>query len=120
MVGQWRSSVSEQYVPYILPQEHGHKCDVRRLALTGAHGGGLEVVGHPTFEFSALHYSDDDLFGAKHTVDLAPREEVFLHIDCAHRGLGTGSCGPDTLERYRLMEREYRFTYMLRLPATGA
>ncbi|MGH2345124.1 MAG: glycoside hydrolase family 2 TIM barrel-domain containing protein, partial [Chloroflexota bacterium] len=25
MVGQWRSTVSEQYVPYIMPQEHGHK-----------------------------------------------------------------------------------------------
>jgi beta-galactosidase len=114
-VGLWRSTVTEQYMPYIMPQEHGHKCDVRRLTLTEEHGNGLEVGGNPTFEFSALHHSDDDLFQATHTIDLAPREEIFLNIDAAQRGLGTLSCGPDTLERYRLLEREYRFGFTLRV-----
>jgi len=118
-VGQWRSTVSAQYVPYIMPQEHGHKCDVRRLLLGDAQGGGLEVVGHPTFEFSALHLSDDDLFRATHTTDLRPRREIFLNIDGAHRGLGTLSCGPDTLDRYRLLEREYRFAFSLRTTMTA-
>ena len=31
MVGLYQSTVSEQYVPYIMPQEHGHKTDVRWL-----------------------------------------------------------------------------------------
>jgi beta-galactosidase len=114
MVGLWRSTVAEQYVPYIMPQEHGHKCDVRRLTLGDEHGRGMQVVGRPTFEFSALHLSDDDLFRATHTTDLAPRAEIFLNIDAAQRGLGTLSCGPDTLERYRLLEREYRFAFSLR------
>jgi beta-galactosidase len=113
-VGLWRGTVTEQYVPYIMPQEHGHKCDVRRLTLGAEHGRGLEVLGRPTFEFSALHLSDDDLFRARHTIDLVPRAEIFLNIDAAHRGLGTLSCGPDTLERYRLLEREYRFAFTLR------
>jgi beta-galactosidase len=114
MLGQWHGTVSEQYVPYIMPQEHGHKCDVRRLALRDQGNRGLEVLGEPTFEFSALHLSDDDLFIATHTIDLSPRQEIFLNLDAAHRGLGTGSCGPDTLETYRLLEREYRFTVTLR------
>jgi len=113
-VGRWRDTVSAQYVPYIMPQEHGHKCDVRRLTLGDAQGRGLEVAGHPTVEFSALHLSDDDLFQATHTIDLTPRAEIFLNIDGAHRGLGTLSCGPDTLDRYRLREREYRFAFSLR------
>jgi beta-galactosidase len=75
------------------------------------------VLGQPTFEFSALHLSDDDLYQARHTTDLTPRAEVYLNIDAAQRGLGTLSCGPDTLERYRLLEREYRFAY--RLTATA-
>ncbi|HWE62909.1 MAG TPA: glycoside hydrolase family 2 TIM barrel-domain containing protein, partial [Chloroflexota bacterium] len=114
IVAQWRSTVSAQYVPYIMPQEHGHKCDVRRFTLSEGYGRGLEVVGHPIVEFSALHLSDDDLFRATHTIDLTPHPEVFLNIDGAQRGLGTLSCGPDTLERYRLLEREYRFTFSLR------
>ncbi len=115
MVGPWRSTVSEQYVPYIMPQEHGHKCDVRRLTLHDPQGSGLEVGGRPTFEFSALPLSDNDLFRATHTIDLSPREEVFLNIDAAQRGLGTLSCGPDTLERYRLLERRYEFAFVLQV-----
>jgi beta-galactosidase len=116
-IGLWRSTVSGQYVPYILPQEHGHKCDVRRLTLSDERGRGLAVLGHPTFGFSARHLSDDDLFVAAHTTDLTSREEIFVNIDGAHRGLGTGSCGPDTLPQYRLLESDYRFAYSLRVAA---
>jgi beta-galactosidase len=117
MVGRWHNTVTDQYVPYVMPQEHGHKCDVRRLTLSDEQGRSLTVLGQPTFEFSALHLSDDDLYQARHTTDLTPRAEVYLNIDAAQRGLGTLSCGPDTLERYRLLEREYRFAY--RLTATA-
>jgi beta-galactosidase len=114
MLGRWSSSVSDQYVPYIMPQEHGHKTDVRALTLRDGAGLGLEVAGDAPFQFSALHHSDDDLYRAKHTTDLAPRPEVFLNIDAAQRGLGTLSCGPDTLEQYKLLDREYQFSYTLR------
>ncbi|MBC8075771.1 MAG: DUF4981 domain-containing protein, partial [Chloroflexales bacterium] len=114
-LGRWSSSVADQYVPYIMPQEHGHKTDVRSLMLRDGAGQGLEVAGGAPFEFSALHHSDDDLYRATHTTDLAPRPEVFLNIDGAQRGLGTFSCGPDTLEQYRLLDREYQFSYTLRV-----
>lgn len=114
LIGRWRSTVTDQYVPYIMPQEHGHKTDVRFLTLTDHGGYGLFVGGQPAFEFSALHHSDDDLFRALHTIDLTSRAEVFLNLDVAHRGLGTLSCGPDTLEPYRLLASEYRFEYRMR------
>jgi beta-galactosidase len=114
MLGRWTSSVADQYVPYIMPQEHGHKTDVRSLTLRDDDGLGLEVAGDAPFQFSALHHSDDDLFRATHTTELSPRPEVFLNIDAAQRGLGTLSCGPDTLEQYRLLDREYQFSYTLR------
>ena len=114
MVGLYRGTVTEQYVPYIVPQEHGHKTDVRHAQLTDAAGAGLRVEGDPTFEFSASHFTDDDLFRARHTPDLTPRPEVFLNLDHAQRGLGTASCGPDTLERYRLRDARYRFAFILR------
>ena len=34
LVGRWRSTVTDQYVPYIRPQENGGHADVRWLALT--------------------------------------------------------------------------------------
>jgi beta-galactosidase len=115
MVGRYASTVAEQYVPYIMPQEHGHKTDVRWLTLANAQGAGLRVEGEPTIEFSASHYTDADLFAARHTTDLSPRPQVILNLDGAHRGLGTASCGPDTLAAYRLLERAYQFIYRLKI-----
>ena len=37
-----------------------------------------------------------------------------MHVDIAHRGLGTLSCGPDTLPEYRVGPGRYRFTWTLR------
>jgi beta-galactosidase len=115
LIGRWESSVTDQYVPYIMPQEHGHKSDVRSVTLCDEAGRGLTILADETFGFSALHLTDDDLYQAKHTTDLAMRPEVFLNLDVAQRGLGTASCGPDTLEQYRLLEREYRFAFRMKL-----
>ena len=114
VVGRFESTVSEQYVPYILPQEHGLHVDTRRVSLTDESGFGLEVEGRPTIGFSASHFTPADLYGALHTSDLVPRREVLLSLDHAQRGLGTAACGPDTRPEYRLLEPSYRFGYVLR------
>jgi beta-galactosidase len=115
VAGRFRSTVREQYVPYILPQEHGHRSEVRRLSLTDDSGFGIEVDGRPTFGFTASHFTAGDLYAARHTCDLEPRAEVVLSLDHAQRGLGTASCGPDTSRRHRLLAPSYRFAYVLRI-----
>ena len=113
-VGLYDSTVADQYVPYILPQEHGAKTDVRWLTLTDGREAGLLVVGDALLEFTASHFSASDLFEASHTNELEPRDEVFLNLDLQQRGLGTRSCGPDTLPQYRLVATDYTFNYRLR------
>ena len=100
-IGLWESSVDDLQVPYVLPQENGNRCDTRWLELAGA-GRGLRIEGDAPFEFTASHHSAAQLWEAAHTVDLERRPETFLCIDAAQRGLGTATCGPDTLERYRI------------------
>ncbi len=114
IVGRFRSTVSEQYVPYILPQEHGHRSDARSLSVTDRDGVGLAVEGLPLIGFTASHFAAADLFTARHTSDLEPRPEVVLSLDHAQRGLGTASCGPDTAPRYRLTAPAYSFSFVLR------
>ena len=114
VVGRFESTVAAQYVPYILPQEHGRHSDVRRLSLTGGDGAGLAVEGRPTFGFTASHFTAEDLFRARHTSDLEPRAEIVLSVDHAQRGLGTSSCGPDVHPRFRLDAASYVFAYVLR------
>jgi beta-galactosidase len=102
------TTVSDTYVPYVMPQEHGHRTDTRWLELSaGDDRPTLVIRGRPTVEFNASHFTAEDLYAAKHTIDLVPRPETILYLDAAHRGLGTASCGPDTLERYRLLARRY-------------
>jgi beta-galactosidase len=119
VVGRFTSTVGDQYVPYILPQEHGHRSDVRRVSLTDETGFGLEVVGLPAIGFNASHFTPDDLYAALHTSDLEPRAEIYLSLDHGQRGLGTASCGPDTHPRYRLTAPSYRFSYLLRVVQPG-
>ncbi len=101
------------YVPYIVPQEHGGRCDVRWLRLVDGSGVGLCITAAELLQFSASHYSVGDLFRAHHTNELEPRPEVIVNLDAEQRGLGTGSCGPDTLPRYRIRSGVHRFAYRI-------
>jgi beta-galactosidase len=113
-VGRYSATVSDQYVPYVMPQEHGGHTDTRWFALHDGNGRGLHVGATTPFHFSASHFTASDLTAATHDVELQPRREVFVHVDVAHRGLGTLSCGPDTLPEYRIGPGRYRFTWTLR------
>jgi beta-galactosidase len=111
--GRFDSTVAAQYVPYVVPQEHGHHEETRWLVLCDATGAGVRISGPRRFGFSASRYRVEDLWMARHTVDLAPRGEVELHLDAAHRGLGTASCGPDVLPRYRVGAGRHRLAWSL-------
>ena len=115
-VGVWQGTVTEQYVPYVVPQEHGNKTDVRWMALEAgpADAGLLFQAENRLLECSASHYTADDLFKATHINELDPRSEVFVNIDYGQRGLGGASCGPDTLPQYRLEPGVYSFSYRIK------
>jgi len=115
-VGWYAGTVSGQYVPYIVPQEHGNKTDVRWLKLETPDGRVLRVVAAGRLlECSASHFTAHDLFLARHTIDLEPRREVILNVDYAQRGLGTASCGPDVLPAYRILPGRYRLNFRMEL-----
>jgi beta-galactosidase len=87
-VGRYHSTVTEQFTPYVYPGECGGKEDARWLALTDHNGNGLMVIGLDKLHFDTLHYSIRDLAEAKHIVALQPHEEVILHVDGWHMGVG--------------------------------
>jgi len=106
--GVWRSTVDEQYVSYVRPQENGNKEDVRWLTLTDDTGTGLKVTAEENpMAASALHFTAMDLAAAKHDFELKPRPEVILSLDAKQCGLGNGSCGPGVLEKYSVPPESY-------------
>ena len=50
---------------------------------------------------------------ATHIGELRPQATTIVHLDAAHRGLGTASCGPDTLPRYLVGPGTYRWGWRL-------
>jgi len=46
-------------------------------------------------------------------VELVPRAQTVVHFDVAHRGLGTASCGPDTLPEYRVGPGKYEWSWRI-------
>jgi beta-galactosidase len=108
-VGVWRSTVTDQHVPYVRPQETGNKEDVRWLELTDANGDGLKISAtEKSFAFSALHLTPEDLTAARHNYELKPRPEINLSLDAKMSGLGNSSCGPGVLEKYCVPPTNYR------------
>ena len=104
--GLYESEVSDLGVPYVFPQENGNRGDTRWLEVSGTECGlRFETAG--PFHFGASHCSPQSLWTADHSCDLERRPETFLTLDAAQRGLGTATCGPDTLERYRLAPGPY-------------
>jgi beta-galactosidase len=119
LVATHRSTVTEQTVPYIRPQENGGHADVRWLALTDrTTGRGLRLSFRQPLQVSATHHRAEDLAAATHHPELVPRPETIVHLDVAHRGLGTSSCGPDTLPPYLVRPGRYTWTWTLQ-PVTA-
>ena len=114
-IGLYSGTVADQYVPYIVPQEHGNKTDVRWLEVRHATGRGVLFVADDVLEVGVSHFTPEDLFDALHAIELNPRPETYVYLDRMQRGLGGASCGPDTLEKYLVHSgMTYRFGYRMR------
>ncbi|MFG2982103.1 glycoside hydrolase family 2 TIM barrel-domain containing protein [Streptomyces sp. NPDC048258] len=103
-VGRHRRTVDALQTPYVRPQENGNRHQVRWARLTGA-GGGLLVTGDPWYDLTVRRWSAADLAAARHTTDLTPGDRVHVHLDAAHHGIGSASCGPGPLPEHTLRAR---------------
>ncbi len=112
-IGVYRCSVDDLYVPYVYPQENGNRTDVRWVSFSNSQGTGFIAGGMPLLNFSAHRFSTRDLEEARHTCDLSPRDEIVVHLDYRHNGLGSASCGPPPLEPYLLHPEECAFSIRL-------
>lgn len=108
----------DESLPYVMPQEFGLRCDCRSLELHFRRQ--LVRLDFPgPLAFSALPYRAADLTAAFHGAELKRRRHAVLTLDAAHRGVGTGSCGPDTLEAYRIRRRVHEWTTVLSVLEPG-
>jgi beta-galactosidase len=113
-VGHHVVPVDELFTPYLRPQESGGRHGVRRFTLSAPDATGLAVVLDEPRQVGVSRYRAADLTAVAHHDELVPRAGCVVHIDAAHRGLGTASCGPDTFASYRVAPGVHRWSWTLR------
>lgn len=120
-IGIYKASTEQLHTPYEVPQEGGNRSETRWLQLSDSRGWGLKVFRDsvntdkdPTthFQWAASRYSSEQIELAKHPRDLIPERTVHVRLDAECSGVGTGACGPTTLEKYLVAceERKFKFT----------
>lgn len=112
-VGRYSTTVTDMLTPYAHPQSCGNRQEMREIYLyKKGQTNGLKIEANQPIAFSMLHY-DDKEFNTEilHPWDLTPNEEVYAHFDYIQRGLGNGSCGPQTIKKYHVPSSgTYSFT----------
>ena len=78
-------------------------------------GGSFTMLAENELEFAASHYTAHDLENAAHSFELTPRKETVLRIDYKVSGIGSNSCGPELLPKYRFEEKEFEYAFAIKL-----
>ncbi len=119
LVGYYEQTVSEQFYPYVRPQENGNKTDIRWWQLSDPDGRGLKITSDVLFNAAALHYTTDDLDDGekkdqRHSGELKERKLTTLNIDLEQMGLGCiDSWGSWPLKEHQMLYKNYEFRFLL-------
>ncbi len=108
-MGVWESTVTDEYEPYIRPQDCGNHIDVKELIVSGSDK--ICFTADKPFEFSALHYTVEELDRAQHTFELSESGTTEVLICYKNRGIGSASCGPSLSEKYRVTDKVIDFEF---------
>ena len=119
-MGEYHSTVTEQYEPYIRPQENMAHIDTRWLAVRSENDMGIFVKADKApFSFNCSHFTAEQLTAAAHAYELEPCENTVLYIDSANSGIGSNSCGPALLEKYRVNDNELELNVSIKCGMLG-
>lgn len=113
-VGEYSRSVTDMLEPYERPQGMGNREDTRWVRLTNADDRGLTIVADEKLNFTALHFTDQDLRQADHLYQLKPRKETILSLDYGQMGIGNASCGPTPLPQYYITSKSAGLSFSIR------
>lgn len=110
--GVFKAKVFDMHEDYIRPQENGSHFDCDYVEITNGQFG-FTAVSEKSFSFNASVYTQEELEEVDHNYMIERTESTVLCIDYALNGIGSNSCGPVLLDKYRFNDVEFNFTIKL-------
>lgn len=106
-IGIYESTVSDALEGYIKPQSCANHEDLRELylATNASYSTGMHVQTADSASFSLLHFTDAQMRDVIHNWELPTNDAsrpTYAYFNYTVRGLGSASCGPATMERYKV------------------
>ncbi|MBE6554888.1 MAG: DUF4981 domain-containing protein [Ruminococcaceae bacterium] len=116
-LGHFETTVTEHFEHFVRPQENMAHADTKWMFVANREGHGLLAAKtEKDFSFNCSHFTPADLTLTAHDFELVPLKDTVVNLDYRQNGIGSNSCGPDLLPKYRFDEKEFRFSIRL-LPA---
>lgn len=112
-IGSFRSKVRDLYEDYLRPQENGshYRCDYVSVADERQK---LTAYNETPISFNLSEYTAEELTAKAHDYELEKSGSTVFCVDYQQSGIGSGSCGPQLDEAYRLNDTHYRFSFHLK------
>lgn len=112
-IGIYNQSVESMFHYYITPQSTGNRTDTRWMKLNNESGFGFHFESPVPFQFSVIPFTDKILDEALHVNELQREGIVTVHLDAEQNGVGTATCGPGVLPKYRVPMTKHTFEFTL-------
>jgi beta-galactosidase len=114
-VGIYDLGVNEQY-EYEKPMERGNHEEVRWAKLYGKLLPGLTIQSDANLmQFAALPHTDEQMYPVEYKIDLPASTSTVVCVSTKTLGVGSASCGPQPLEKFKVYSDPTTFSYLIQL-----
>ncbi|WP_294486745.1 glycoside hydrolase family 2 TIM barrel-domain containing protein [uncultured Ruminococcus sp.] len=99
--GDHSAKIGQLYEPYLRPQENGSHWGTKRLKVSGGRNE-IVITSAEGLSFSLSEFTQEELASKRHRFELEKCGYSVLCADFAMAGVGSNSCGPLLMEKYRV------------------
>jgi evolved beta-galactosidase subunit alpha len=117
-MGIYQNTVEGMGTNYVYPQENGHRENVRWFGIGNGARTLLCTMERP-LGLNLSNYTDETIEQAAHPFEMEPAEDVMIHLDYKHSGLGSNSCGEEQLEAFKVKREDFTMAFRLQIVNQG-
>lgn len=112
-VGNFEGKIEDMFEDYVKPQENSSHFGCKNMTLSSENVA-VRFEASKDFSFNASEYTQEELASKKHNYELIKNEDNVICVDYKMAGVGSNSCGPALLEKYRVEIPEFSAEFKIK------